>query len=142
MKTRLVSVDCDVPACDTCLTSLPVVIGSGPDAGIRLHDRMVSRWHCRIDQIDGTFSVCDLGSVHGTFVNGTRISESPLMPGDVLGVGGTQLCAATHGEDGSVLRIRPELAWPDRLVAAGHFLRNVLTFHRSEGCWQTFGFAV
>ena len=87
MNTRLVGLDYEVPACDTSLSSLPIVIGSGPNAGIRLNDRTVSRWHCRVDQIDGTFSVCDLGSVHGTFVNGTRINESLLMPGDVLGVG-------------------------------------------------------
>ena len=87
MKTRLVSLDYEVPACGTGLSSLPVLIGSGPDAEIRLNDHTVSHCHCRIDQIDGAFSVHDLGSVHGTFVNGTRITESPLMPGDVLSVG-------------------------------------------------------
>jgi pSer/pThr/pTyr-binding forkhead associated (FHA) protein len=87
MTTRLVCLDDGVAACDSSLARLPVVIGRGPDAGIFLDDHTVSRWHCRIDQIDGTFVVCDLGSVHGTFVNGTRINESPLMPGDVLGVG-------------------------------------------------------
>ena len=87
MTSRLVSLDCDVPACDTSLARLPVMIGRRLDAGIRLDDHTVSRWHCRIDQIDGTFVVCDLGSVHGTFVNGTRNNESPLMPGDILSVG-------------------------------------------------------
>jgi pSer/pThr/pTyr-binding forkhead associated (FHA) protein len=87
MTTRLVSLNYDVPACDTSLARLPVTIGRGLDAGICLDDPTVSHWHCRIDQIDGKFVVCDLGSVHGTFVNGTRINESPLMPGDVLSVG-------------------------------------------------------
>ena len=71
---------------DGVFARLPLVIGRGPDAGIRLNDRTVSHWHCRIDQIDGKLVVCDLGTVHGTFVNGTRINESPLMPGDILSV--------------------------------------------------------
>ena len=87
MTSRLVSLDYDVPACDTSLARLPVVIGREVDVGIRLNDHTVSRWHCRIEQIDEMFVVCDLGSVHGTFVNGTRVNESPLMPGDVLSVG-------------------------------------------------------
>jgi pSer/pThr/pTyr-binding forkhead associated (FHA) protein len=87
MQTRLVSLDYRVPACDTSLAGLPVVMGSGPDAGIRLNEHTVSRRHCRIEEIDGKLSVRDLGSVHGTFVNGARIDESSLMPGDVLSVG-------------------------------------------------------
>ena len=87
MKTRLVSLDYEVPACGTGLSSLPVLIGSGPDAEIRLNDRTVSHCHCRIEEIDETLVVHDLGSVHGTFVNGTRITESPLLPGDVLSIG-------------------------------------------------------
>jgi pSer/pThr/pTyr-binding forkhead associated (FHA) protein len=87
MKTSLRSLDCSSPACDTRLTRLPVLIGSGPNAELRLNYHSVSRWHCRLDRIDGKFLVRDLGSIHGTFVNGTRINECPLTPGDVLSVG-------------------------------------------------------
>ena len=87
MKGRLVSLDCYIPACDTSLGRLPVLIGSGPDAEIRLDEASVSPLHCRIFQIDGTVVVEDLESVHGTFVNGTRVKQSPLLPGDSLGIG-------------------------------------------------------
>ncbi len=88
MTPRLVSLDYDDPACDISLARLPVVIGTSLDAGIRLNHPTVSHWHCRIDQIDGTFVVCDLGSVHGTFVNGKRRNEFQVVPGDVVDIGG------------------------------------------------------
>lgn len=87
INARLVSLDYQVPSSDTSLHDLPVILGSSPDAGILLEDHSVSGHHCRIDKIDGQFIVSDLGSVHGTFVNGIRVGEWPLSPGDVLGVG-------------------------------------------------------
>jgi pSer/pThr/pTyr-binding forkhead associated (FHA) protein len=36
---------------------------------------------------DDRLVVTDLGSVHGTFVNGSRITESILSAGDELGIG-------------------------------------------------------
>jgi ABC transport system ATP-binding/permease protein len=87
MKASLVSLDYNIPSCDTSLRDLSVLIGSSPDAGIYLEDPSVSGCHCRIEKIRGQFVVSDLGSVHGTFVNGIRVSEWALSPGDVLGVG-------------------------------------------------------
>lgn len=64
-----------------------MTIGRSPDAGICLADRWASRCHCEIDQIGGTLVVRDLGSTHGTFVNGREITESNVMPGDKLTIG-------------------------------------------------------
>jgi pSer/pThr/pTyr-binding forkhead associated (FHA) protein len=87
MKAQFVSLDCQVPACDTSLSRLPVVVGSGPDATIRLLDHSISPSHCRIEQIDGEWVVSDLGSLHGTFVNGDQITQAALKPGDTRGIG-------------------------------------------------------
>jgi len=64
-----------------------VVIGRRPDCGIRIPVADVSRQHCEIASGSGGLMVKDLGSSNGTFVNGKRIAESRLMPGDRLGVG-------------------------------------------------------
>lgn len=87
MTVRLISLDYQVPKCDTTLDQFPVVIGSGPEAGICLEEPTVALCHCRIEQSDGRLYVRDLGTVHGTFINGVRIIEEVLMPGDEVAIG-------------------------------------------------------
>ena len=66
---------------------LPVRIGRSLDAEIRADDRWVSRFHCQIDRVNGDVVVRDLGSKHGTYVNGRPIDETTLTAGDELRVG-------------------------------------------------------
>jgi pSer/pThr/pTyr-binding forkhead associated (FHA) protein len=72
------------------LDSLPVMIGRDPSADVRLEDSWVGHYQCILDEDGDTLRVLDLGSRTGTFVNGTRIKRSALLPGDVLTVGRTQ----------------------------------------------------
>jgi diguanylate cyclase (GGDEF)-like protein len=66
----------------------PVVIGRGDDCTIRNTDSSVSRYHARITPgADGRFSVADLGSTNGTFVNNASRRVSALADGDYLRVG-------------------------------------------------------
>jgi hypothetical protein len=70
----------------------PLTIGRQPDNTIVLPDSLVSRQHARIEwQPDGPV-IHDLGSTHGTYLNGQRISGSGLLqPGHMLRVGNTIL---------------------------------------------------
>jgi pSer/pThr/pTyr-binding forkhead associated (FHA) protein len=90
MKARLISLDASKREEYAFLRSFPVTIGRSCEADIQLADRWVSRLHCEIDQIDGTLVVRDLHSRHGTYVNGRRIAEILLMPGNRLGIGMTK----------------------------------------------------
>ena len=67
-------------------------IGSGPGCDLRLEDGAVSRRHCRIaaDAALG-YTVEDLGSTNGTFVDGVRVARACLAPGAELQLGGTRL---------------------------------------------------
>lgn len=87
MPARLISLDYLVPDCDTNLVKFPVLIGRAAESQIRLDDYSISNHHCEIDYEGDGLVVRDLGSVHGTFVNATRVAESRLMPGDELAVG-------------------------------------------------------
>lgn len=70
---------------------LPAVIGRSREAQVRVSDPWVSRRHCEIDRAEETLVVRDLGSKHGTFVNGERTGVAYLLPGDRLTIGATSL---------------------------------------------------
>jgi hypothetical protein len=61
-------------------------LGRGPDNDFVVDDTTVSGAHCEITVEEGV-SVRDLGSTNGTFVDGQRITESPLALGQILKLG-------------------------------------------------------
>jgi len=67
------------------------VIGRLPDCAISLSDSQVSRHHAEVRRSERGFTVVDLDSMNGTFVNGVRVAEQPLTDGDVIGVGATSI---------------------------------------------------
>src|SRR5699024_11240852 len=58
---------------------------TGPD--IFLDDVTVSRKHAEFVRDDGQFTVRDVGSLNGTYVNRTRIDEVVLQAGDEVQIG-------------------------------------------------------
>ena len=42
--------------------------------------------HCQLEYVDGYWHVTDQKSTNGTFINGSRIQKSCLMPHDILSV--------------------------------------------------------
>lgn len=108
MKARLIGSSFQQPSTEISLNQLPIVLGRSSEAGIRLSDVWVSRRHCQLDQDGGALIVRDLGSKHGTFVNGARVEQAVLMPGDELIAGTTSFTvqyqpAATHAASAAAL---------------------------------------
>src|SRR6185312_17430517 len=63
-------------------------IGRSPDCDVFLDDVTVSRKHAVLVQADGIFSIEDLGSLNGTFVNRKRIdAPTKLESGDEVQIG-------------------------------------------------------
>ena len=88
----------------------PYTIGRGSDADWKIPDQAVSRSHARIDLVDDQWMVADLGSRHGTFLNGRQLGEGdhlPVRPGDQLAFGNwTCRCtSARHRSEGMPTRI-------------------------------------
>jgi len=60
------------------------------NADLNLQDRDVSRKHALIELLpDGKVFLRDLSSTNGTFLNGKRIVNSRIKPGDKIKVGNT-----------------------------------------------------
>jgi signal transduction histidine kinase len=74
------------------------VIGRGGNAAICIQDDSLSRRHAQISrQEDGTFLIEDLGSRHGTRVNGEVVQRRCLASGDRLQFGGVRAVVVTFG---------------------------------------------
>ena len=63
------------------------VIGRREDCDLRIPLGEVSRKHCRILRDGDSLKLEDLGSSNGTFLNGSRVQEALLSPGDTIQVG-------------------------------------------------------
>jgi DNA-binding NtrC family response regulator len=83
------------------LTGSQLTLGRGADADLRLDSTGVSRRHAELVRQGPVFSVRDLQSRNGTFVNGRRIEHAALSEGDVLRLGDSI---------GVVARVEPERA--------------------------------
>lgn len=68
-----------------------VLIGRGTGCQLQVLDPSLSRQHCRIHATGGRIKVSDAGSSWGTFVNGERIDEREIRPGDDITIGETTL---------------------------------------------------
>ena len=66
-------------------------LGRGLDNTIVLDDPRVSRRHAQLRSVNGRWMVSDHQSTNGTFVNGMRVGEHPLNPGDIVSLGGLEL---------------------------------------------------
>jgi pSer/pThr/pTyr-binding forkhead associated (FHA) protein len=63
------------------------VIGRREDCDFRIPLGEISRKHARLIKDGDTLRAEDLGSSNGTYVNGVRVQEAELSPGDTLKVG-------------------------------------------------------
>lgn len=66
----------------------PRTVGRHPSASIQVLDMRVSREHCVVEPLgDGSVRVRDLSSKNGTYVNGRRIDDVAVLPGEEIAVG-------------------------------------------------------
>jgi hypothetical protein len=65
-------------------------LGRGTDVDIRVEDPGASRNHCEI-VLGQTIFLRDLNSTNGTFLDGERVTEVPLVDGAIVQIGATSL---------------------------------------------------
>jgi len=63
------------------------LIGRSPECDVFLDDVTVSRRHAELVRAGDTFTITDLGSLNGTFVNKERIETAQLADDDELQIG-------------------------------------------------------
>jgi len=73
------------------LTQPLIRIGRRLENSLVLDDPRISRTHAELRAINGRYVLFDLNSTGGTFVNGLRITQSVVYPGDVISLAGVNL---------------------------------------------------
>jgi pSer/pThr/pTyr-binding forkhead associated (FHA) protein len=77
-----------------------VQAGRHPESDIFLDDITVSRRHVEISPLDdGRYTLRDVGSLNGTYVNRERIDEATLAPGDEVQIGKFKLVYLVAGNE-------------------------------------------
>lgn len=78
-------------AYDAALHPGQTVVGRSQEVDLVLDEASVSRRHAVFTLGGGQLVLRDLGSANGTLVNGQRIEEAQLQPGDVVSLGQARL---------------------------------------------------
>jgi len=74
-------------------------LGRDPgDDGVKISDPRCSRRHAMIRRSEGVWTVRDLDSKNGTFVNGVRVVESRLARGDLVRIGHAEFAFIEPGD--------------------------------------------
>jgi pSer/pThr/pTyr-binding forkhead associated (FHA) protein len=136
-------------AYDRELAQAETQIGKGPRNDLVIADPAVSSAHAIIRAEGDHFTISDLGSRNGTFVNGSRLSQTQqLQHGDVIGIGLSKLTfrlpdaddtSATFAPDRTLVIQRPapppltEDGLANALLAAGVVTQADIARLRSEG---------
>jgi pSer/pThr/pTyr-binding forkhead associated (FHA) protein len=63
-----------------------VLVGRHPECDVRLDSLRVSRRHCLLTTERGAVVVRDLGSTNGTWINGRRVRDGRIRPGDQVSI--------------------------------------------------------
>ncbi|PYV18202.1 MAG: hypothetical protein DMG21_05770, partial [Acidobacteria bacterium] len=71
------------------VTRTPFTLGRQSENDLVLLDSRISRRHAQIIQNENGYAIEDAGSRHGTFVNGERVTATPLKSGDQISLGVT-----------------------------------------------------
>jgi adenylate cyclase len=104
-----------------------LVIGRAPNSDVPIFDPTISRRHAEVQCGADKFVIRDLESSNGTYVNGERVSERAIAPGDVLTFGKVSF-RVTEAPDvpTPVPRSSPAHPTPDSGSRAGGTIRRQL----------------
>ena len=107
------------------LTGSELTLGRGGDAVHRVDSAGVSRRHAELIRQGPVFSIRDLASRNGTFVNGRRVQHAALSEGDVLRLGDAV---------GVMVRVDPthRSAWSPRATCLSWCLAKPASARRAQ----------
>lgn len=100
-------------------------IGKKEDNDITLSDKTISRKHAEIEYLADSFILRDHDSTNGTYLNGSRVKEAYLSPGDRIKIGKTLMEFSAFDEK---VRIEPaDMKEFGKMVGSSTKMRQIFT---------------
>ena len=100
LNPRLVAISGPLKGTVRALTEGQLSLGRDTANQIMIGDSALSRKHCAISQVSaGVYEISDLESHNGTFVNGIKITRTPIQHGDRICVGTSEFVFLTGQDD-------------------------------------------
>jgi signal transduction histidine kinase len=99
-------------------------IGREATNSFQLHDQEVSRHHAELLRDGRTFTLVDLDSSNGTFVNGQRIGRQELTSGDQVQMGSTLMLFTGASDDSADLSGKIDIV-PRQTGEKSHIIRSM-----------------
>ncbi|HUZ53615.1 MAG TPA: FHA domain-containing protein [Streptosporangiaceae bacterium] len=112
-------------------------IGRAADNQVVVADLSVSRYHAELRRDPrGGFTIVDLGSHNGTFVNGQRVGSAPVTERDVIGIGPATFRLVGEElqeflDEGDISFIAKDLTFT---LSSGRVLLDHVSFPLGERC--------
>ncbi len=88
------------------------IIGRRHDCDLCIPLTVVSKRHCQLNLNKEAVKIRDLDSRNGTFLNGKRINETTVQPGDYIRIGPLTFLLQIDGEPEKIVPPRPKQAKP------------------------------
>ena len=117
-----------------------MIIGRAANNAITISDPAASSRHCTILRQGNRYTLRDLNSTNGSYLNGAQVTEVPLAPGDILTVGSVRmLIEGDDIETGSTLDAD---IGPQNTIRTGPIRNTPPEFgvrKKRTGMWVTIG---
>src|SRR5690349_19367218 len=84
---KLIAIEGPARGATYALEQAEISVGRSSSNVIAIADLSLSRHHSAIRCVEGVYTLCDLQSNNGTFVNGEPITEHRLAHGDRIAIG-------------------------------------------------------
>ncbi|HEV3085515.1 MAG TPA: EAL domain-containing protein [Gemmataceae bacterium] len=123
------------------LMELPFRLGRNPGLDFTVYSSQVSKEHAEIAWAGKEYHIRDLGSTNGTFVNGRRVIEAPLVPGDIIHLARKEfrfgVVVATPGDTAKMSRTMPAMPeLPTSLIQGSEHLRELIKLRKVRVVFQ------
>jgi pSer/pThr/pTyr-binding forkhead associated (FHA) protein len=105
-----------------CFSETEILIGRSTECDVLLDNPGVSRTHAKLLVQGDKIMLVDLLSGNGTYLNGQRVTQAPVLPSDTIGIGKFTLTARLTNEQPSSSTPPPSVE-PEEVSSTTVFLR-------------------